>query len=198
MSDAATIAFYEANAALYTEKFGQRPSPHLDPFLDLLEPRAAILELGCGSGQDSARIVERGFDLDATDGSQAMVAKTKELRGIDAKLMRFEEISAVNAYDAVWAHACLIHVARNNFHQVLSAIHRSLRPEGLHFANYKLGAGEGRDPLGRLHNFPNENWLENAYVAAGFTNIESGTYRGEGADGVIRDWFALTVRKLVG
>ena len=29
----------------------------------------------------------------------------------------------------------------------------------------------------------------------GFTLIETERYRGEGADGVVRDWYALTVRK---
>ncbi|MFZ1742236.1 MAG: class I SAM-dependent methyltransferase [Pontixanthobacter sp.] len=195
MSDPATIAFYEANAPRYTQKFGRQPNRHLDPFLDLLEPGAKLLELGCGSGQDSARIIERGFSLVATDGTPAMVAKTKELRGIEARLMRFEELSAVGQYDAVWAHACLIHIARAEFADILAAIHRSLRSGGLHFANFKLGNGEGRDPLGRLHNFPDEDWLETSYRGAGLNVVQTERYKGEGADGVVRNWFALTVQK---
>lgn len=199
MSDPATIAFYEANAVRYTQKFGHKPSRHLDAFLDLLEPGSHVLELGCGNGQDSARIAERGFKLDATDGTPAMVGKTRELRGIEARLLRFGDLVAVDTYDAVWAHACLIHVARADFANVLSAIKRALRPDGLHFANFKLGDGadpkEGRDPLGRYHNFPNENWLKSTYREAGFALLDTDTYRGEGADGVIRDWFALTVQR---
>ena len=195
MSDPATIAFYEANAAQYTLKFGNMPSRHLEAFLNLLGPNAHLLELGCGSGQDSAWIVECGFTLDATDGTRAMVAKTRALRGIDARLMRFQQLDAVERYHAVWAHACLIHVTRDDFPGVLGAIRQSLRPEGLHFANFKLGNGEDHDPLGRLHNFPDAHWLEVAYHEAGFTILASERYRCEGADGVIRDWFALTVRK---
>ena len=102
-ADAATIAYYQANAAYYTFSFGQAPSRHLDCFLDRLEPGARVLELGCGAGRDSARIAERGFDLDATDGTPAMVRKANERFAVGARVMRFDELDAVDAYDAVWA-----------------------------------------------------------------------------------------------
>ena len=54
---------------------------------------------------------------------------------------------------------------------------------------------EGRDPLGRLTNLPDESWLEEAYEEAGFAIEHSERYRGKGADGVQRDWYALTLRK---
>ncbi len=193
MADPATIAFYEANAPRYTLSFGQAPSRHLDGFLDRLEPGARILELGCGGGRDSARIVERGFDLDATDGTEAMVRKANERFDVGARHMRFDQLYAVAEYNAVWAHACLIHVARADFPGILQAIHTALRPGGLHFANFKLGDGEGRDPLGRLHNFPDTEWLDKAYREAAFDIIDSEIYRGEGADGVVRDWYAMTM-----
>ncbi len=69
------------------------------------------------------------------------------------------------------------------------------RPGGLHFANYKLGDAEGRDPLGRLTNLPDEAWLEATYAEAGFALVDTQRYRGEGADGVQRDWYALTVQR---
>lgn len=193
-ADPATLEFYQANAPRYTLSFGQAPSRHLDGFLDRLDPGARVLELGCGGGRDSARIRERGFDLDATDGTPAMVHKANERFDVGARQMTFEQLEAECEYDAVWAHACLIHIARADFPDILQRILRALRPGGWHFANFKLGEGEGRDPLGRLHNFPDENWLSEQYEAAGFTIEHRDTYRGEGADGVIRDWHALTVR----
>lgn len=195
MSDPATLAFYEANAARYSEHFSREHSRHLDHFLDRLIPGARILELGCGGGQDSARMATRGFAVDPTDATPAMVAAARAAFALPARQMRFDELSAVDAYDAVWAHACLIHVARNDFLAILAAIHRALRPGGWHFANFKLGEGEGRDPLGRLTNFPDEAWLELAYRTTGFAIAETERYRGEGADGVVRDWYALTVRR---
>jgi SAM-dependent methyltransferase len=194
-ADPATIAFYETNAPRYTLSFGQAPSRHLDPFLDRLEPGARVLELGCGGGRDSARIAERGFNLDATDGTPAMVRKANERFGIGARTMRFDELGAVEAYDAIWAHACLLHVARGDLPGILAAVFRGLRPGGWHFANYKLGEGEGRDLLGRLHNFPTADWLDEIYRTAGFAIEDRETYRGKAADGTQRDWLALSVRK---
>lgn len=194
-ADAATIAYYQANAPHYTLSFGQAPSRHLDAFLDRLAPGASVLELGCGAGRDSARIAERGFTLDATDGAPAMVRKANERFGIAARVMRFDELDAEETYDAVWAHACLLHVARADLPGVLASVHAALRVNGLHFANYKLGHAEGRDPLGRLTNLPNEEWLEQTYRAAGFAILATQRYRGKGADGVQRDWYALTLRK---
>ena len=194
-ADAATIAYYQANAPHYTLSFGQAPSRHLDAFLDRLAPGACVLELGCGAGRDSARIAERGFTLDATDGTPAMVRKANERFGIAARVMRFDELDAKETYDAVWAHACLLHVARADLPGVLASVHAALRANGLHFANYKLGSAEGRDPLGRLTNLPDEEWLEETYRAAGFAILATQRYRGKGADGVQRDWYALTLRK---
>jgi len=194
-ADAATIAYYQANAPHYTLSFGQAPSRHLDAFLDRLAPGASVLELGCGAGRDSARIAERGFTLDATDGTPAMVRKANERFEIAARVMRFDELDAKETYDAVWAHACLLHVARADLPGVLASVHTALRENGLHFANYKLGIAEGRDPLGRLTNLPDEEWLEQTYRAAGFAILATQRYRGKGADGIQRDWYALTLRK---
>lgn len=194
-ADPATIAWYAANAAQHVPGFDRAPSRHLDPFLDRLEPAARILELGCGGGRDSARIAARGFALDPTDGTRAMVDKAAEHTGLAARLLRFEDLSACDAYDAVWAHACLIHVPRSDLPAILARIRAALRPGGWHFANFKLGKEEGRDPLGRLHNFPAADWLEATYGVAGFELVACETYPGKGADGVKRDWLALTVRK---
>ena len=194
-ADAATIAYYQANAPHYTLSFGQAPSRHLDAFLDRLNAGARLLELGCGAGRDSARIIERGFDLDATDGTPAMARKANERFGIGARVMRFDQLAANKAYDAVWAHACLLHVARADLPHILLAIRAALRPGGWHFANYKLGDGEGRDPLGRLTNLPDEASLEQVYRDAGFEIAASERYAGKGADGVQRDWYALTLRR---
>lgn len=195
MIDPATIAFYEAHAGRCTEGGSETVHRHLDPFLDRLPPKALVLELGCGAGRDAAQMIARGFRVDATDATPAMVALANMRLGVRARLLTFAQLDACDTYDAVWAHACLIHVPRAEFTTVVARVCRSLKRGGWHFANFKLGLAEGRDLLGRLHNFPTRESIETAYRAAGFEVLEGETYRGMAADGVSRNWYAVTVRK---
>ena len=197
--DARTIAYYEAAAPRFTASTAQDRHRHLDPFLDRLQPGAHLLELGCGVGLDAAHILRRGFSLDATDGTSSMVRKANRRFDLGARVMRFDQLDAVQAYDAVWAHACLLHVPRAALPDILSRIHTALKPGGLHFANYKRGDArhpqEGRDALGRWTSLPDERWLEERYAKAGFALVVQERYTGKGSDRVVRDWLALTARK---
>ncbi|MEP0391339.1 MAG: class I SAM-dependent methyltransferase [Erythrobacter sp.] len=194
--DPATYGFYQSQAPHFSLSSAVAHSRHLDGFLDRLPAGARVLELGCGGGRDAARIKDRGFDLDATDGIPAMVAKANERHDINARLMRFDELGAQDEYDAVWAHACLLHCPRAELPDILSRIHRALKPGSHHYASFKLGDGEGRDLLGRLHNFPSSDWLNTAYKAANFESVDSQIFAGKGSDGTQRDWLAITVRKV--
>ncbi|MEL7197418.1 MAG: class I SAM-dependent methyltransferase [Pseudomonadota bacterium] len=197
--DKATLDYYEDAAPRYRFSTALDHHRHLDPFLDRLNAGAKILELGCGTGSDAAHMIERGFIVDATDGTAAMVRKANERYDVAARQMRFDELEEHNAYDAVWAHACLLHLPRADLPNALSRIHTALKPGGLHFANFKLGdpdhPDEGRDPLGRWTSLPTPDWLEKCYVKAHFSIVERQTYRGNGSDGVVRDWLAITVKR---
>ncbi|TRD12367.1 class I SAM-dependent methyltransferase [Erythrobacter insulae] len=193
--DKATYDFYQGQAPHYSLNPALGPSRHLDAFLDRLSPAAEILELGCGGGRDAAHMIERGFKIDATDGIPAMVRKANERHDLNARLMQFSELSAYAAYDAIWAHACLLHCPRAELPSVLTRIHTAIRPGGFHYASFKLGDGEGRDLLGRLHNFPTPEWLRETFFAAQFAVVAEDIFAGKASDGTQRDWMALTVTK---
>lgn len=195
MIDPATIAFYQERAPHWVFHSGERHSYQLDAFLDRLPAGAAVLELGCGGGRDAARMRERGFVIVPTDATPALVARARQAFGVPARVMAFDELVADGAYAGVWAHACLLHCPRDALPDVLRRIHRALQPGGWHFGSYKLGEVEGRDLLGRLHNFPPPEWLIAAYEAAGFTIEAQDIYAGKASDGTQRDWIDLTVRK---
>lgn len=198
--DQATIDYYARAAPHYTASTAQGRHRHLDPFLNLLEAGASVLELGCGCGADAAHMHKCGFRVDATDGTAAMARKARERFGIPARVMRFDELDACQSYDAVWAHASLLHAPRDALPAILGRIHRALMPAGWHFANFKLGddahPDEGRDLLGRWTNLPSPTWIEQTYAHAGFAIEEAERYRGNACDGTQRDWYALTVRKV--
>ncbi len=197
MADSATLAFYQREAPSYAASAAQAPSRHLDPFLDRLAPQAYILELGCGGGRDAAHMAARGFRVDATDGTPAMAKKARERTGLDVRVMRFDELTSEAHYDAVWAHASLLHVPRAGLADIVRRIATALRPGGFHFANFKLGEGEGRDDLGRFYSFPHADWLVDMYRAEPRLSVAAfDRYEGGGFDGVARDWAAVTVRRV--
>ena len=67
--DDATLQFYRQNAEAYAQREITSRHARLTKFLALLPPDAAILELGCGAGIDSAEMIARGYDVTPTDGS---------------------------------------------------------------------------------------------------------------------------------
>ncbi len=196
MSDPDTLAFYEREAPRYTLSGRDGPARHLDAFLDRLEPGARILELGCGGGKDAAHMLKRGFAVDPTDGSAAMARKAQERINLPVRVLRFDQLEAREAYDAVWAHASIHHMPFALLPDALQRIARALKPGGWHYANFKLGEGEARDTFGRLYNFPTEADLRAAYAAIhdwDFADVLR--YEDGGLDKVMRDWMAITMQK---
>ncbi len=71
LEDEATLAFYRQEAENYCKRTGTRPTASLKEFLSHLPAGASILELGCGSGRDTAEMLRLGYDVYPTDGTPA-------------------------------------------------------------------------------------------------------------------------------
>jgi SAM-dependent methyltransferase len=165
--DKDTLQFYRRNAEAYAGR-AKPPSSRLKGFLALLPAGGAILELGCGAGNHSAEMLAAGFSVRATDGSPEMAEIASRRLGQRVEAMRFDQLGEHEAYDAVWASACLLHVPRDELTGILRRIHRALKRHGVFYASFKIGDGDdGRDQLGRYYNYPSPEWLDAAYAAAG-------------------------------
>jgi SAM-dependent methyltransferase len=99
--------------------------------VDLLAPQAGecILDLGCGTGDIAAAIVERGARVIGVDASPAMIdtARTRfyalDFRVADAANLPFEA-----TFDAVYSHAVLHWVRRAD--DAVRGMARALKPGG--------------------------------------------------------------------
>jgi SAM-dependent methyltransferase len=165
--DEETLKFYRGNAEAYAGREITSRQARLAAFLARLPPGASILELGCGAGGDTAEMLARGFDVRATDGSPEMAAVASRRLGRTVETLLFQDLDAVEAYDAVWANACLLHVPRDELADVLTLIWRALKGNGHFYASYKTGDVEGRDTLNRYYNYPSPEWLRTIYTSAG-------------------------------
>lgn len=195
--DPKTLEFYAAVAPDYVARHVGGINRDLLGFLDRLAPGAQILELGCGTGRDAAFMQERGFAVEPTDGVAAMAALAEARLGHPVRIMRFEDLRATAAYDAVYASYSLLHVPRTALADVLARIWRALRPGGWHMATYKSGGNEGRDVLDRYFNYLSPQQTEAYYRQAGeWARFEMTEGIGGGYDERPSSWVNVTARKL--
>jgi SAM-dependent methyltransferase len=195
--DPQTLRFYSNSAETY---LGSRPdgtSRHLQSFLALLQPGACILELGCGAGRDAEAMLKAGFAVEATDGTPEIAEIASARLGRPVRVMRFDQLDAENAFDAVWANASLLHIPRDELAFVLKLISRALKPGGIHFANFKAGGTEGRDEKDRYYNYFDLHQLTELYnSAADWEILSTLAYTGGGGfEGKTGPWVSITVRK---
>lgn len=163
--DPATFAFYAKNAKSYASR-RQKPSDSLHAFLDTLPRGASILELGCGAGIEARFMKDQGFNIIPTEGNPALADEASQGFGAPVRVMRFDELSALNEYDAVWANMCLLHAPWESLSGIIALIHRALKPGGVAWASFKIGEGAQRDLLGRYYNLPTPDQLRGKFTQA--------------------------------
>ncbi|MEN3347558.1 MAG: hypothetical protein V7632_1193 [Bradyrhizobium sp.] len=190
-----TLQFYRRNAEAYAG-WAKAPSTRLTGFLGLLPAGGAILELGCGAGNHAAVMLAAGFVLRATDGSPELAGIAARRINHPVEAMRFDELEDQDAYDGVWASACLLHVPRDELAGILGRIHRALKPGGLFYASYKIGHDDGRDSIGRYCNYPSPGWLASTYVSSGaWTELSRDTSEIKSFDEAPATMLHIVVRK---
>lgn len=103
--------------------------------LDLLAPRAGerILDLGCGDGVLTRRLVEAGADVVGIDADAAMVAAART-KGLDARVGDARALAFDREFDAVFTNATLHWVGQPEI--VTAGVRRALRPGGRYVGEF--------------------------------------------------------------
>ena len=155
-----TLTYYNQNADAFVEGTQNADmSAQYRFFLKHLTSGCKILDLGCGSGRDSAYFSSLGFEVTAVDGSEELCKRVKENYGINALCIKFEDVSFVAEFDAVWACASLLHVKKADMPNVLDKVSAALKPGGILYASFKYGKDE-RVSNGRFFNDYTENDID--------------------------------------
>ena len=135
-----TLDYYNKNAAAFVDRTVQTDLSCLyAPFLALLKPGAAILDLGCGSGRDSKYFLEHGYTVEAVDGSPELCKSASKYLGRPVRQLLFQDLDYMEAFDAVWANASLLHIPPNALPDILRKINDALKPDGILFASFRHG-----------------------------------------------------------
>lgn len=145
-----TIEYYNTHADRYSEITRNADMSDIyKRFEKNLKPGCRILDLGCGSGRDSKYFLDKGYKVVSLDASEAMCRKTQELTGKAAVHMRIEDMNYENEFDAVWACASLLHVAKSDMHKILEKAMKALKVGGVLYASWKYGKSERTRDDGR-------------------------------------------------
>jgi SAM-dependent methyltransferase len=116
-------------------------------FRDRLAAGARLLEVGAGTGQDSAYFQREGCAVVAADLSPVMVEHCRA-KGLEAHVVDFLRLDLpAGSFDAVFAMNCLLHVPNHDLPAVLAAIRAVLRPGGLFFLGVYGGLESAEGPI---------------------------------------------------
>ena len=92
-----------------------------------------ILDIGCGDGMLTQKIVAAGAAVVGVDASEEMVAAARA-RGIDARLIDAEQLPFEREFDAVFSNAAL-HWVRDA-EGAIAGVRRALKPGGRFVAEF--------------------------------------------------------------
>lgn len=139
-----TINYYDENADRFVQgTFSIDFSDTQDRFLSKLTEGAYILDFGCGSGRDTKYFIDKGYNVDATDGSEELCKIASQHTGITVKQMLFSELSENGKYDGIWACSSILHLPKDELKSVLQKMVAALKPDGIAYTSFKYGKFEG-------------------------------------------------------
>ncbi|MDF1803806.1 class I SAM-dependent methyltransferase [Thalassovita sp.] len=191
-TDSKTIRTYDTHADEYARvTFTDKPDPFLQAFIDAVPKGGRVLDLGCGPGTFANLMAQTGLSVDATDASAEMVTRAAQHPGVSAQQATFDDLTARNLYDGIWANFSLLHAPRAAMPHHLAAIHTALRPHGAFHLAVKTGEGEHRDRLGRFYTYYSPEALTALLETAGFTVQKITPGRDKGLDGSLSDWISV-------
>ena len=157
--DDLTAAFYESHAVAVAQRYEAVESPVECRFPIAFIEGARVLDLGCGSGRDTARLIAKGYDAFGVEPSgglrAAAIANHPELAGkiVDGMLPDIGKPFGGD-FDGILCSAVLMHVPDSQLFDAALNIRALLKQHGRLLISLPLSRGESlvnhRDADGRL------------------------------------------------
>jgi ubiquinone/menaquinone biosynthesis C-methylase UbiE/diadenosine tetraphosphate (Ap4A) HIT family hydrolase len=174
-----TVQVYDKIAPEFAQKWFhvQSVEPRILSFLSLLEPKASVLDLGCGCGRDVLTMQKKGVDVVGIDLSSAMILEARRrvpgsiFRQMDARQLSYPK----DTFSGIWTCAVLLHMPDKEIRYTLSEIWRVLKPAGILAMTVQEGEGKVNDPLSRYKRLFSLLECKTLLGMAGFTilNVHS-------------------------
>jgi SAM-dependent methyltransferase len=156
-----TIEMYERSAkeclARWRKRRHRRPQLLVE-WLQRFPPKARLLDLGCGGGQDAGDLRQRGYRIIGLDRTRALLSagrrryRSLPLVRADLRDLPFHSMS----FDGLWAAASLMHLPKPDACRILNDLRRFIRPGGVFAATV---------PHGLKSCLVTDGWLPGRYFA---------------------------------
>ncbi|MDB5241338.1 MAG: type 11 methyltransferase [Spirosoma sp.] len=129
-----------------------------DDLLTVLKPQPGerILDLGCGTGELTARIAQKGAEVVGLDASATMIAKARQsFPDLTFQLGDAQQLVTSQPFDAIFSNATLHWIGETQQPRVLRTVFKALKPGGRFVAELG-GRGNVQRILNALHSVLNE------------------------------------------
>ena len=154
-----TLEYYDKNAKEFSAgTLNVDFTETQEKFLNYIATGAYILDFGCGAGRDTKYFLEKGYRVDAVDGSEELCQIASANTGIKVRRMVFQELDAIEKYDAIWACSSILHLDKTELKSVLRKMLKALKPTGVIYTSFKYGDFEGERNGRYFTNFTEENF----------------------------------------
>ena len=156
--DQQTIDFYNLKSSEYSSwSFNHEKNDLLLKFLDNIQEKSNILDLGCGAGHDSLIFAEKGFSVTALDASKNLLSEIPFHSNIKIMNSDFVNFRTKSKYTGIWSSFSLQHIPKKYLQNTLKFLLKSLNKQGVFYIGIHEGSKEVRDNLGRFYSFYKEN-----------------------------------------
>lgn len=110
-----------------------------EKFVSMLEPGSFILDAGCGDGSKSKYLIDHGMKVYGIDIAEKLleIAKKEAPEGEYEVLALEDADKLTKEFDAVFAQASLLHVAKKDIIATMKALNSKLKPGGLFYIAVK-------------------------------------------------------------
>jgi 2-polyprenyl-3-methyl-5-hydroxy-6-metoxy-1,4-benzoquinol methylase len=149
-----TIAAYDKNCVAFENKFMEYP-PYIQrirEFINLLQPRMKVLDLGCGPGNVSRQLMLSGqeFIIQGIDLSEEMIklarenAPSGEFSCQDIREISFND----HSFDVIILSFCIVHLTDMETILLLQKVSKYMRKEGKLYLSFMEGKKNGFERTG--------------------------------------------------